>query len=153
MFARHVELIPHSINYNSPMKDKLIYAISTLLLLVTLISCNSDKNQGQRSASDLYEDTSFWRGNSVLLQTSQAMPTISDLLPMIPSITHWWATSTSKKTHDQIGTSIQVGKSFLYSMVKVSMEQLRTLALHKCIFCLDWKWNFHVVRTCNRWAV
>ena len=44
------------------MKHKLINAISAALLLVTLISCNGDKNQGQQSASDPSEETIFPKG-------------------------------------------------------------------------------------------
>ena len=44
------------------MKLKLISAISAVLLLVTLISCNSDKNQRHQSASDLSEETIFPKG-------------------------------------------------------------------------------------------
>jgi len=44
------------------MKHKLINAISALLLLVTLIGCNSDRNQSQQSATDLSEETIFPKG-------------------------------------------------------------------------------------------
>ena len=44
------------------MKLKLISAISAVLLLVTLISCNSDKNQRQQSESDSSEETIFPKG-------------------------------------------------------------------------------------------
>ncbi|MBK8292677.1 MAG: cupin domain-containing protein [Flammeovirgaceae bacterium] len=44
------------------MKHKLINAISALLLLITLISCNSAKIQDQQSASDLSEETIFPKG-------------------------------------------------------------------------------------------
>lgn len=44
------------------MKHKLINIISAVLLLVTLISCNSDRNQSQQSAPDLSEETIFPKG-------------------------------------------------------------------------------------------
>ena len=44
------------------MKHKLINAISALLLIVTLICCNSDRNQSQQSATDLSEETIFPKG-------------------------------------------------------------------------------------------
>ena len=44
------------------MKHKLINAISAFLLLVILISCNSDRNQRQQSAPDLSEETIFPKG-------------------------------------------------------------------------------------------
>ena len=44
------------------MKHKLINTISALLLLVTLISCNSDKNQHQQSESDPSEEAIFPKG-------------------------------------------------------------------------------------------
>ena len=44
------------------MKHKLINAISAVLLLVTLISCNSDRNHSQQSASDLSEEMIFPKG-------------------------------------------------------------------------------------------
>ena len=45
-----------------PMKHKLINSISAFLLLVILISCNSDRNQRQQSAPDLSEETIFPKG-------------------------------------------------------------------------------------------
>ena len=44
------------------MKLKLINSIIVLLLLVTVISCNSDRNQSQQSASDSSEVTIFPKG-------------------------------------------------------------------------------------------
>jgi quercetin dioxygenase-like cupin family protein len=44
------------------MKLKLINAISALLLLVTMISCNSDRNQSQQSAYDSSEEAIFPKG-------------------------------------------------------------------------------------------
>ena len=44
------------------MKHKLINSISAFLLLVILISCNSDRNQRQQSESDSSEETIFPKG-------------------------------------------------------------------------------------------
>lgn len=44
------------------MKFKLINSIIVLLLLVTAISCNSDRNNSQQSASDSSEETIFPKG-------------------------------------------------------------------------------------------
>ncbi len=44
------------------MKLKLNNVISAFLLLVTLISCNSDRNQSQQSASDISVETIFPKG-------------------------------------------------------------------------------------------
>jgi quercetin dioxygenase-like cupin family protein len=47
---------------NLKMKFKLINSIIVLLLLVTAISCNSDRNNSQQSASDSSEETIFPKG-------------------------------------------------------------------------------------------
>jgi hypothetical protein len=49
-------------NSNLTMKNKLIYSVSTLLLLVTLISCNSDKGESQQSDSDSSKEAIFPKG-------------------------------------------------------------------------------------------
>lgn len=49
-------------NSNLTMKNKLIYSVSTLLLLATLISCNSDKGESQQSDSDSSKEAIFPKG-------------------------------------------------------------------------------------------
>lgn len=56
------------------MKQKLVYSISVLLVLATMISCNREKAQSQQSESDSSKEAIFQRVNWALQQTSQAMP-------------------------------------------------------------------------------
>src|SRR5688572_12476302 len=45
------------------MKHKLLNATSTILLLLTLISCNGDKDQRQQSTADASDETIFPKGD------------------------------------------------------------------------------------------